>query len=931
MAATNTAPLQYFYIDATDQNLYDNPRNDVDRYAFINFMQHLRNPDRRVTRRGRGLSGTLVGDRPTGANVPELWSGRSGYWLRKAKADRHRRPPIDPVARPSPSVQVTQNQGPPSRPASTVSAAPPPAPDPTQGAAQPPAQAPTQGAAQPPAQVPVQAPARAPEAAEAQGESPETQIPMIELVRVFREEILPQLGPDIVQRIVGPAVQQIVPLAIEQIMQHVAPQLPQRVEQPSIQPTLQSAVQLDAQTQVQPREPPSEQRQSDAWPRSSSLGGELSHTLARYNPDGAFISPTRGQRRHIAKQVAVKRNRGKWRFARTIYQSSDLKATKTPYGTPCRSVWLFVQIDRGGYIKDHIAVKSWNTTEDEWRAKFENEIATYELISKTNCTHLLPYSGHSRRIRDYKINQDKDPRDEGYRSHYLYTAYCTSGDLRGFIEAQGSNEEPIPEHHIWYILKELIAGMQALHKGVCNKSVAKTGTNDGEGNEPGEGAGDEVAEAAHTADEPHPSLARRAEWRPLVHGDLNPANVFVGDNDPEYPFYRKPLLADFDFTWVEGESFIGGTSGYNGPEKAMRTDVPGYSLITKRADVRSDVFSLGVIALELMVSCETKLHKEVVRGFQKANDRWERNGLNSEEEINFHQRATGMPLKNPWTRIPEIYSLGLVRLVQRMLYISHNSRPKLDELETEILQNLARQERLLGDRIKEPENAAVEGLRVHYKSRYEALDEPFTRGKLFSPAKKRKFEGYANDFQNNRTPAQRRRALSQYEMVVNKWNNRAADRRSNAAALTAAWVLIEAVIKDELPRPGSGSDRNRLLRGCSIIRKRVNPNAAQDQFIEDLEDPQDFENDTESLVTCQEKLLFLHYLHSVLEDPAGPREKSIPRDTREVILQACEWGLWILEFGEQPLEPRIENGSKMHDAVLDVIWWLPSGLQWTPE
>ncbi|CAN0249202.1 unnamed protein product, partial [Hapterophycus canaliculatus] len=82
------------------------------------------------------------------------------------------------------------------------------------------------------------------------------------------------------------------------------------------------------------------------------------------------------------------------------------------------------------------------------------------------------------------------------------------------------------------------------------------------------------------------SLSRRAQ---VIHGDIKPENILLDE-------YLKARLSDFGISRV-GESEAGnddaalqGTFGYMDPVYQS----------TGRLDERSDVFSLGVVMLELL-------------------------------------------------------------------------------------------------------------------------------------------------------------------------------------------------------------------------------------------------------------------------------------------------------------------------------------------
>lgn len=87
----------------------------------------------------------------------------------------------------------------------------------------------------------------------------------------------------------------------------------------------------------------------------------------------------------------------------------------------------------------------------------------------------------------------------------------------------------------------------------------------------------------------HVSDALRIAHERIVHRDLKPANIFLKDGD-----IGRPLILDFGLTVLDrndGASRRGGTPRYMAPEQRRGL-----------ADARSDLFSLGVLAYELLTN-----------------------------------------------------------------------------------------------------------------------------------------------------------------------------------------------------------------------------------------------------------------------------------------------------------------------------------------
>ena len=75
----------------------------------------------------------------------------------------------------------------------------------------------------------------------------------------------------------------------------------------------------------------------------------------------------------------------------------------------------------------------------------------------------------------------------------------------------------------------------------------------------------------------------------IIHRDLKPANIFVADND-----VSRPMIMDFGLSVLgvatDGR-FVGGTPKYMAPEQYAAPE---------RVDQRSDLFSFGILAYELL-------------------------------------------------------------------------------------------------------------------------------------------------------------------------------------------------------------------------------------------------------------------------------------------------------------------------------------------
>ena len=88
---------------------------------------------------------------------------------------------------------------------------------------------------------------------------------------------------------------------------------------------------------------------------------------------------------------------------------------------------------------------------------------------------------------------------------------------------------------------------------------------------------------------------QHAHQRGILHQDVKPANILVNSKG-------VPLLTDFNVALVEGQSLkreVGGTVNYMSPEQ-LQAYCSGDLELAHALDVRSDVYSLGIVLLELL-------------------------------------------------------------------------------------------------------------------------------------------------------------------------------------------------------------------------------------------------------------------------------------------------------------------------------------------
>lgn len=240
----------------------------------------------------------------------------------------------------------------------------------------------------------------------------------------------------------------------------------------------------------------------------------LGKSPKRFLKEGAKTSPTRGMRERFEEELRDIRRDLSWAFARTIHQRQvDHDNQEHPF-MPARSVWLLVGVDENWVIRDEVAVKCVDTTGDITRARIQQEVDINRELQRTQCVHILPFIGDGIKGKDLRI---EGVTNNQFECRYIFIGYCRARDLEAQIrrcERLGERAK-IPEHYIWYILRNVIAALSALERGVCRDVSAVR-------------------------------AERQERWRGVVHCDIKPGNIFLGDEDQVYASYPRALLADFD-------------------------------------------------------------------------------------------------------------------------------------------------------------------------------------------------------------------------------------------------------------------------------------------------------------------------------------------------------------------------------------------------
>jgi serine/threonine protein kinase len=245
----------------------------------------------------------------------------------------------------------------------------------------------------------------------------------------------------------------------------------------------------------------------------------------------------------------------------------------------------------------------------------------------------------------------------------------------------------IPEHFIWRVFQALVDGLLTCQTGFRSEQRSTKTVN----------AGD-----------------RLEGWRRILHLDIHPGNVLFGEADSKYPYYKVPVLADFDKAICLDsnpvrrkaqfdEARYDGRNHWQAPENSplhqnlKEKHRPNQWLL----DHATDVYSLGFV-IRYMMCCT----------MDTAEKPWD--GLHKVEGTRFYERVKGAMDDNhldlPWSLYPAVYSSVLIRLVLRCLAFLPQADPSrrrehrisLFELRDIINKNLDRLDSMYEVHLKEP-------------------------------------------------------------------------------------------------------------------------------------------------------------------------------------------------------------------------------------
>ncbi|KAI4088298.1 MAG: hypothetical protein L6R37_008225, partial [Teloschistes peruensis] len=120
----------------------------------------------------------------------------------------------------------------------------------------------------------------------------------------------------------------------------------------------------------------------------------------------------------------------------------------------------------------------------------------------------------------------------------MWYNYCSGGDLEGLVDAYISHQAHIPESFIWHAFLQLAEAFAFIHFGYDRLSI------DGR---------------------PHKG------FKPIIHRDVKPANIFIKPNDYAES-YPSLILADFGIATTQTSTTdLIGTLSYQPPEIPMHS------------------------------------------------------------------------------------------------------------------------------------------------------------------------------------------------------------------------------------------------------------------------------------------------------------------------------------------------------------------------
>ncbi|KAI4633858.1 uncharacterized protein J4E87_001024 [Alternaria ethzedia] len=609
-----------------------------------------------------------------------------------------------------------------------------------------------------------------------------------------------------------------------------------------------------------------------------------------------FLGPTAGQRKDFYSH-----DDGRWKFAMTLHQTrlEDGKRRFSQGSMPRKSVYLCVRTNSTGVIEDRVTVKCLEAISDKEKKDAEDEIHMNQIISTLNCSHMIPYCGHSHRkstktLRTHTGNQVL----EGHL-YNIYTSFAELGTLARIHDGHKKEERPVPEHFIWYFLSQVTEALLALRDGTCSSPNA---------------APEDQEET----------------WRAIVHSDIKDANIFLQAANTKYPAYPNIVVSDFDIACEKGtdERRYDGTPGMQPPERE-HSALKELDWFPERWTVseKSDIWSLAMTTWALMVA-----HNKGTDFYDEADERCKTWVYNDElKKGNVSQKEGIFPRR--LSELPKEYSVGLCEVVSECLRYDPDGRPSLEKLRKVIDDQLARLDRMYGDEIKKPEGTIVDDFKLAYTPEESDTWAQFALGQTVEPPRKRRKTDDAGAFKD------------ELAKVINDWKSKSRYPVSGAAdrdALSSVDQIIndwkpESIVKFRANLPQLHAWR--YLSTC--IRKRTSPEAYVYRY------DNDNEQDPSETLKRDNKRTVLETLRDVVVPIAKNVARIVASEAAEengeeathaeiegtpnmisldTLRHAIEWGLVLLNVGVEPRNPRLSEKTEMHRGMLDFLFKEPSGV-----
>lgn len=162
-------------------------------------------------------------------------------------------------------------------------------------------------------------------------------------------------------------------------------------------------------------------------------------------------------------------------------------------------------------------------------------------------------------------------------------------------------------------------------------------------------------------------------------------------------------------------------------------------------DIKSDIFTLGLIAMNLMTCVNQK---------DRANYNQQLGNMCNQAWGGTTVTATDIP----WNRdnwFHDDYRLCLVKLVKEMLSYNPADRPDLDQLDERIHRELEKLDRQYGDAVTAPKDKIIDDFRIPIPE----SEHPFTWNARFIPQERRRIGAPTGDVV----------AAQEYRTLLDQW------------------------------------------------------------------------------------------------------------------------------------------------------------------